>query len=115
MSENHNEKEPLTHDQFEEFFGELSNKAMSHWRKQYEYLRGEGLPDENKICRRICASFEEDFVTGAVKVAEGKFSLADWRREIRSLLMFNLVMPLVKYTGEQYIYEQINKEASDGE
>lgn len=105
---------PISADEFKEQFNDLQNEACEHFKKQFaERLVEGGIPNEFEICNRIARNYEEDLADELKKVFIGANTMEDWRRQVRSIVMFNLAMPLVRYASQEYIQNQIDKEATE--
>lgn len=108
------EGNPFSADEFEEKFNDLQNKACEHFKQQFtENLVKDGIPNEFQICSCIAKTYEEDLADELVKVVLGKSTMDDWRRQVRSVIMFNLAMPLVRYATQEYLQNQIEKEINE--
>lgn len=104
---------PMSADEFEERFNDLQNEACEHFKQQFtENLVKDGIPNEYQICNCIAKTYEEDLVLELKKVFTGENTMEDWRRQVRSIVMFNLAMPLVRYASQEYLQNQIEKETS---
>lgn len=105
---------PMSADEFEERFNDLQNEACEHFKKQFaENLVKDGIPNEYQICSCIARTYENDLADELKKVFVGANTMEDWRRQVRSAIMFNLAMPLVRYVTQEYLQNQIEKEINE--